>query len=123
MLDSLEPYLARWTGRSNWPTVRATLEEHITIPQNDQIGTLNTETADLFSYEVDGKVHVADLLEVLGEKNIMGHVGNKVLIQYNPRRPGQWYYAPACQLASRAVLVLTLLGAALAILLAVHFHS
>lgn len=123
MLDFLEPYLARWTGRSTWPTVHATLEEHLSIPQGELTSMVpNTETADIFSYEVNGKIYVADVAEVAGEKNIMGRVGNKVPIQYNPRHPKQWYYAPACRLASRAVLLATLLAGAAAIVLSIYFN-
>jgi hypothetical protein len=123
MLDFLEPYLARWTGRTNWPTTEATLEEHLKIPQGELTSMVpNTETADIFSWEVDSKVYVADVVEVAGEKNVMGAPGHRVLIQYNPRRPHQFYYAPACQLASRAVLVSVLLAIALAICLAIYLH-
>jgi hypothetical protein len=123
MLDFLEPYLARWTGRSNWPTTHATLEEHLEIPQGELTNLVpNTETTDIFSWNVDGKTYVADVIEVAGEKNVMGSVGNTVVIQYNPRRPRQFYYAPACQLASRAVLISVLTAGALAIILAIHFH-
>ncbi len=120
MLDFLEPYLARWTGRTQWPTTHATLEEHLKIPQGDLTNLVpNTETADIFSWEVDGKTYVADVIEVAGEKNIMGPVGHRILIQYNPRRPKQFYYAPACQLASRTVLITALTATVLAITVAI----
>jgi hypothetical protein len=123
MLEFVEPYLARWTGRTDWPMATATLEERLKIPQGELTSMVpNTETADIFSWEVDGKTYVADVIEVAGEKNVMGAVGHRIVIQYNPRRPRQFYYAPACQLASRAVLIAFLVAGALAIALAIYLH-
>jgi hypothetical protein len=62
------------------------------------------------------------VVEVAGEKNVMGAAGNTVLIHYNPQRPSQFYYGPACQLASRALLISVLTGGALAILLTIYMH-
>jgi len=123
VLNFLEPYLARWTGRANWPTTHATLEEQVRIPQGDLTNMVpNEETADLFSWVVDGKTYVADIVEVVGEKNVMGQPGHKIVIQYNPKHPKQFYYAPACQLASRAVLFGVLTAGALAVILAILLH-
>jgi hypothetical protein len=123
MLDNLESSLARLTGRSTWPTTTATFDEQLKTgggaftPVGDDV-----ETSDIFTYRVDGQYFDASVQEVLGEKDIMGHAGNKVQIRYNPKNPKQCYYAPARQLASRALVVGVLLLGALAILFTVKLH-
>jgi hypothetical protein len=123
MLDALESLLARWTGRAKWPSATAIFDEQLKVGGGAPtlVGD-DVETSDIFTYEVHGKFFDASVQEVLGEKDIMGPIGNKVKIQYNPKNPKQCYYAPARQLASRAMLLFVLLITALAIVLAVHLH-
>lgn len=123
MLEPLESLLGRWTGRANWPTTHATLEERLKIPQGDLTSMVpNTETDDIFSWEVDGKSYVANIVEIAGEKNLMGPVGHRIALQYNPRRPSQFYYAPACQLSRRVIWIASLSIVVLAIILAIVFN-
>jgi hypothetical protein len=124
MLDALESFLARLTGRSNWPTTTATFDEQLKVGGGaPTIAGGDVDTSDIFTYEVNGQFYDSSVREVLGEKNIMGRAGNTVTVQFNPANPKQAYYPPARQLASRAVLVTVLLVAALAIVLAVRLHG
>jgi len=124
MLDLIESYLARLTGRSTWPTAIATMDEQLKVPG----GVItprgeDIETSDIFTYEVDGQFFDRSVREVLGEKDIMGRAGNTVTIQYNPRRPKQFYYAPARQLASRAMFASVIVFGILAIAVEIYIHS
>ncbi len=126
MLDFVESLLARWTGRAKWPTTKATLESRLQM-QGPSIATRTagnpTDTADIFSYEVDGRVFVAAIHEIAGRKDISGSIGHTVRIRYNPNRPSQIYYAPARQLMGRAYVVVVLVAGVLAITLAIHLHG
>jgi hypothetical protein len=123
MLDVLESLLARWTGRANWPTATAVFDEQVKVGGGAPtlVGD-DVETSDIFTYEVKGKFFDSSVQEVLGKKDIMGRAGNKVTIRYNPENPKQCYYAPARQLASRALMAFVLFVCALAIVFAVHLH-
>ena len=124
MLDILESYLARWTGRANWPSTTATFDAQLKVGGGaPTLDGADVDTSDLFTYQVGDKVFDSSVQEVLAEKNIMGSIGNTVQIQYNPKHPKQCYYAPARQLASRVIVVSVLIVTALAIMLAVHLHG
>jgi hypothetical protein len=72
---------------------------------------------------VDGQPYISALQEIAGGANIMGSLGSKVLVHYNPKRPSQSYYAPACQLASRLLVGLAIVAAIAAIGVSVHIHK
>ena len=124
MLDLLESYLARWTGRADWPATTATLDAQLKVGGGaPTFEGSDVDTSDVFTYEVEGKFYDSSVQEVLGKQNIMGRIGDTVNIQYNPRHPKQCYYAPARQLASRVVLVTVVIATALPIMLTVHLHG
>lgn len=119
MLDAMESLLARWTGRTSWPTTTAKLENRL-IQSSIGAGRGGLAACDFYSYEVDGQLFVSSVREIVGKGNVMGDVGNSIPIRYNPRKPSQSYYAPACQLASRLIVAAVVLCAAMAIAFCVY---
>jgi hypothetical protein len=123
MGNALETFLAKLTGRSSWPSVKATVASHLLVAANEsQLPNIapEDETTDIFRYEVDGTEYIRPIHEVVGDTPLA--TGDRVLIQYNPKRPSQCYYAPNNQLAARATVALVLAATAALIAFFVHFH-
>jgi len=111
MTNSLESFLARLTGRSSWPSVKATVASHLMVPsETNLVPNLRKEdeTTDIFQYEVDGIEYIRPIHEVVGDTPLA--TGDQVHIQYNPNRPSQCYYEPNNQLSSRAIVATVLLA-------------
>ena len=123
MTETLESLLAKLTGRSTWPSVKATVADHLLVRTG--AGMIELEppgdvTTDIFQYEVNGTVYTRPIGEISGDTPLA--TGAHVHIQYNPNRPSQCYYAPNNQLAGRAIVCAVIVGATIAIALSVHFH-
>jgi len=110
MGNALESFLARLTGRASWPSVHATVASHLLVRSDTSlIPTVpEDETTDIFRYEVDGTEYIRPIHEVVGDTPLA--TGDRVLIQYNPKRPSQCYYAPNNQLSSRALVATVVLA-------------
>jgi hypothetical protein len=65
MLDWLESYLARQLGRAQWPTVKATVEPHLSIP-NGTIRDRRLARYTVLIYEVEGQTYLASVREIYG---------------------------------------------------------
>ena len=119
-MNFLESYLARLTGRIAWPSVVATLESRLLLPsgfEGNRKG-FSSSQYEMVTYEIDGNVYVAAIREPIGYEEVAG-VGDTIEIQYNPQKPAQAYYAPACPLANKLVVGVALGVGALVIALAV----
>ena len=122
MESSLETLLAKLTGRASWPTAKATVASHLLVASYTSVIPTppEYETTDIFRYEVDGTEYIRPIHEVVGDVPLT--TGEHVLIQYNPKRPSQCYYAPNNQLASRATVAMVLLATAAIIAYFVYAH-
>jgi len=123
MTNSLEAFLARLTGRSSWPTVKATVASHLMVPSETNLipnPRPEDETTDIFRYEVDGTEYIRPIHEVVGDTPLA--TGEHVSIQYNPKRPRQCYYAPNNQLAARAVVFLVIAACVAIVAVSVYQH-
>jgi hypothetical protein len=91
------------------------------IPDGDLTTHHNFATTyEVLTYEVEQTVYAATIRETAGYQERAAEVGDSVVIQYNPLNPAKSYYAPACRLANRFVVVLVILAGLSAIALAVH---
>jgi hypothetical protein len=122
MPSSLESFLAKLTGRSAWPSVKATVASHLLTPSETSIvPTLpEDETTDIFCYEVNGATYIKTISEVVGDTPLK--TGDHVHIQYNPAKPSQCYYAPNNQLAARATVCAVIVATVALMALFIHFH-
>jgi hypothetical protein len=123
LFDRLELLLARVTGYAAWPSTEAVLESEINVNSSTAQARSQGARFAFWTYKVDGKTYTAvvrrffppplDYLHLFGRKVI------KSRIQYDPARPGNFYYAPACKLAHTVVMIL---GLGALILLNLEFH-
>ena len=119
MLDWLEAWLAKWTGKSQWPSVRGRVESHLAIPDG-QIRNPRSARYAILSYEVGGETYLASIREMWGQSARPAHKGGSVTIQYNLEKPSDYYFAPACKLAGRCVVGLVVLIGAIAIVILIR---
>ena len=115
MLDWLESYIAKQTGREQWPSVKATVESHLSIP-NGTIRDRRLARYTVLSYEVAGQTYLASVREIYGRSSQLPHKHGHVSIQYKPDRPDVYYFAPACKLAGRVLISFTVFVGVAAIL-------
>ena len=115
MLDNIESYLAAWTGKSKWPCADATFEKRLVVPAPDLEGDFASSFA-ILTYEVSGISYTASIRQTAGQQERPNSTGD-VEIRYKPDNPATYYYAPACQLASRLIVAVTLLATVLCVYL------
>lgn len=123
MTNMLEAFLARLTGRSSWPSVKAMVASHLMVPSQTNLipnPRSEDETTDIFRYEVDGTEYIQPIHEVVGDTPLA--TDEHVYIQYNPKRPSQCYYAPNNQLAARAVVFLVISSCAAIVAVSIYMH-
>jgi hypothetical protein len=125
MLNRLESYLAEWTGKASWPSTTAILESSLVIPSGipprGEGSSFSSQYA-VFTYEIGGTVYSAGIRAIAAHQEFLRDPGSTVLIHYNPARPDQFYYPPACRLAGRLVTAIVLGTGILAIALAIFLH-
>jgi hypothetical protein len=122
MLDWLESYLARQTGREQWPSVKARVESHLSIP-NGTIRDRRLARYTVLSYEVAGQTYLSSVRDIYGRGVQTPHKHRYVSVQYNPDRPNVYYFAPACKLAGRVVIFFTVFVGAMAILISLWLRK
>jgi len=120
LMDHLEGYLARWTGKGLWPYTVATLESRVQFPVGDILHHFGLASCnDSVSYEVEQITYTSAIRRAAGFQEEADRVGDTLMIRYDTRNPGTSYYAPACQLANRFVVCGMLAATVVAIALAV----
>jgi hypothetical protein len=120
--------LARWAGKSSWPSTEATREELLSLaPENISAPsrTYGRRKASylLLTYEVDGQVYPADVRCLDWHESFLDDPKGKLVIQYNPNHPSRYYFAPACVLTSRLIVALLIAVGAAAVALSIHIHG
>jgi hypothetical protein len=127
--DNIESVLARWAGKSSWPSTEATRESSLRLP-SEAVGTTYTRHMGrpvaaylLLSYQVDGQIYVAHIRSMDWHERYLDDPDSALSIQYNPNHPGRYYFAPACILTSRLVIALTIAIAVAVIALSIYIHG
>jgi hypothetical protein len=119
MLEALESHLARWTGKDGWPLIATRTESRKALGRRN-IPATASEQFTFLSYTVKGKTYTAAIRNTQGQGSGLSRKAEAVSLQYNPRIPEMYYYAPARKLASRFLILCVVLTAAVLIAFAVH---
>lgn len=112
ILDHIESVLARAAGYAAWPFTDAILESEINVNSSNAQAKSSGASFSFFTYHVDGRSYTVVVRKLFPPPFYLRlhKPVTKSRIQYNPKRPERFYYAPACHLASHFIGALGIVG-------------